>query len=434
MKKLSFLLLILGFIFSSTAFAGVSYSIWSNQSGVQTASHCRLSDMKQSLPPALSKYADQVVEVLDIAPSVQPSMMTAELKGSYMLIATKDGIPQQMTCDEFPNKTYIAFDVYSPSEDKNLWQMGVSTSDLEVFHHSQILSREQMEELFSPDELNEIDEKSTLIADDMEQVICSLSADNNIYSDDLNQAIFSVKSAEQVQAMQSWGTNKKSKIVNGKNISFIKVLFPQLDDNQNIGWVEESLVTPASKCSVDSHRNLMSKAILATESVAATSSGWKFPTVKRPTISYKTGMRAFKSKRSGGKRLHAACDLYRTKGEAAIAINAGKVVRGLYFFYQGTYALEVRHSDGKIARYGEVTGKVASKTKKGSSVIAGQVVGYVGKVNSGCCKPMLHFELYSGKGKGALSQSGNKFQRRSDLINPTSYLTDWEKVQFGVSY
>jgi len=64
----------------------------------------------------------------------------------------------------------------------------------------------------------------------------------------------------------------------------------------------------------------------------------------------------------------------------------------------------------------------------------GQTIGYVGKVNSGCCEPMLHFELYSGKLTGALTQSGTKFQRRKDLVNPSALLTELEKLKFGVAY
>lgn len=91
----------------------------------------------------------------------------------------------------------------------------------------------------------------------------------------------------------------------------------------------------------------------------------------------------------------------------------------------------MRHTGGKVVRYGEVTGKAAPGISLDRTVAPGQVIGYVGKVNSGCCTPMLHFEMYSGAASGALSQGGNKFNRRSDLIDPSSYLTDWEKQKFN---
>jgi murein DD-endopeptidase MepM/ murein hydrolase activator NlpD len=125
--------------------------------------------------------------------------------------------------------------------------------------------------------------------------------------------------------------------------------------------------------------------------------------------------------------LHAACDLYRYKDEAMLSVAPGVVTRGLYYFYQGTYALEVKHDGGFIVRYGEVTGKSPSGTSKGSRLKMGQTLGYIAKVNSNCCNPMLHFELYKGNVTGPLSQSGNRYQRRSDLMNPTDYLLSWMK-------
>ena len=37
-------------------------------------------------------------------------------------------------------------------------------------------------------------------------------------------------------------------------------------------------------------------------------------------------------------------------------------------------------------------------------------------------QPMLHFEMYSGKASGSLGGNGGPYQRRSDLVNPTSWL------------
>ena len=138
----------------------------------------------------------------------------------------------------------------------------------------------------------------------------------------------------------------------------------------------------------------------------------------------------FKARRGGGTRSHAACDLYRYKDEPILSVAPGVVLRGLYYFYQGTYALEVRHSGGFIVRYGELTGKKEIGVSNGKKVKMGQRVGYMGKVNSNCCRPMLHFELFKGTKSGSLSQKGNKFQRRSDLLDPTHYLQKWESGKF----
>ena len=137
-------------------------------------------------------------------------------------------------------------------------------------------------------------------------------------------------------------------------------------------------------------------------------------------------VRAFGSNRDGGARKHAAADLYRSKGDPIKAVTSGTVIRNTYFFYQGTYAIEVKHSGGFVVRYGELTG--SSPTRQNQAVSVGQTVGYMGKTT--CCTPMLHFELYSGKATGPL-KGGGKYQRRSDLLNPTSYLKQWQANSFS---
>ena len=159
-----------------------------------------------------------------------------------------------------------------------------------------------------------------------------------------------------------------------------------------------------------------------------------FPLRERPTHSYLTNPRNFGANRANG-RLHAACDLYRPSvGEVVRAVEGGEIIRGPYLFYQGTYAIEVKHDSGFVARYGEITSKKAPGVEPGAKVARGQMIGYLGKVNSNCCSPMLNFELYSGTATGPLTQDRKPYQRRSDLINPTSSLQAWERQSFGESY
>lgn len=88
-----------------------------------------------------------------------------------------------------------------------------------------------------------------------------------------------------------------------------------------------------------------------------------------------------------------------------------------------------------IARYGEILGSAPKGIAKGKNVVAGQTVGWIGKVNSGCCTPMLHFELYKGTSRGPLSRYRSPpFDRRPDVMDPTELLRKWEKTQFGKSY
>lgn len=98
----------------------------------------------------------------------------------------------------------------------------------------------------------------------------------------------------------------------------------------------------------------------------------------------------------------------------------GEVLKNVYAFYLGTYALEIKHTSF-IARYGEIQ-SAAKGLKKGSKITKGQLIGYVGELR-GLNMSMLHLELYSGNSTGPLTVRGNKpHQRRSDLIDPTSIL------------
>ena len=148
-----------------------------------------------------------------------------------------------------------------------------------------------------------------------------------------------------------------------------------------------------------------------------------FPLAKFPTLSFNDkSMRAFGALRDKGSRKHAACDLYSSVGTTVYAVADGKVM-DYYFFYSGTYALEVKHAKF-VVRYGEVMG-MAKGVSKGSFVKAGQAIARVGKLN--CCPPMLHFEKFSGSVTGPLSNLGNPpYKRRKDLVNPTSDLLTWK--------
>jgi len=158
----------------------------------------------------------------------------------------------------------------------------------------------------------------------------------------------------------------------------------------------------------------------------------EFPTVKKVTHRFNSGMRRFRSGRSGGKRLHAACDLYRYENEEILSVAPGKIIQGVEYFYLGTYSLVIEHSGGFVVRYGEITAKKAKGISLGKTVKMGQRIGYVGQVQANV-RPMLHFELYDGSKTGPLtirSESKNKFQRRKDLMNPTKYLLKWEASSF----
>ncbi|MCI0506527.1 MAG: peptidoglycan DD-metalloendopeptidase family protein [Gammaproteobacteria bacterium] len=164
------------------------------------------------------------------------------------------------------------------------------------------------------------------------------------------------------------------------------------------------------------------KSITVLNQLVANNQALLFPLTFKPSESYKSGMRAFGSDRSGGTRKHAGCDLYAPKGTPIRAIKDGTVIQS-YPFYLGTRALEVNHGD-IIVRYGEIS-HTASGITPGANVKRGQVIAYIGELvfPGGNKMSMLHIEFYKGTLTGPLTVNGAlPYKRRADLVNPTHYL------------
>lgn len=257
----------------------------------------------------------------------------------------------------------------------------------------------------------------------LDQLVCIDSGTLSVRSDNLSQVLFYAGKHERVKVFQGWGDVKKTKVVDGVSYSYVKIQFPERPDGANIGWVADSYIKASSAC--PSYRAEAPRSVDPRAGLSGACC--KFPLGNKPTADFTSGMRAFGSNRDGGARKHAASDLYRSKNDPIKAVTSGTVIRNTYFFYQGTYAIEVKHSGGFVVRYGEITG--SSPTRLNQAVSTGQTVGYMGKTT--CCTPMLHFELFSGKASGPLSGGSTKYQRRSDLLNPTSYLQQWQANSFS---
>ncbi len=163
---------------------------------------------------------------------------------------------------------------------------------------------------------------------------------------------------------------------------------------------------------------------------------------KQRTRTYHSGGRQFNADRDRGSRRHAACDMLADKGTAIRAMADGRIRRGPAKFYSGTYALEVVHDRltgalagrSMIVRYGEILQRTPNGIGPGKRVQQGDVIAYVGRLNSG--SSMLHLEMYEqGDNKDPLTVLGNnKWSRRSDLVDPTSYLDEaptWAEFQKG---
>lgn len=158
--------------------------------------------------------------------------------------------------------------------------------------------------------------------------------------------------------------------------------------------------------------------------------GFSFPLARRPSVDYHTGGRFFGAPRDG--RAHAACDLIAAPGTKVLAIADGTITRGPYAFFQNTYAIEVTHPRGYVARYCEIGGTLPNGLRVGSRVTRGQHIATVIRNNDGTA--MLHFELYKGTATGGLTQGSNTvydfvparaYQRRRDLLNCTYWLDRW---------
>ena len=387
-------------IFAMTTMAPLAKAetqLWSDAHGYTAASLCEVSSQDFVLDPKLNPYVENAFVLAD---------------GSQWQARRVNGNLQSMDClEKGQSKKYVLFDVIN---NKQILTVGVTASETTVFNAP--VQTPAMKASALPAGVE-------VAIGSLDYVVCISGPTLNVRDQSLNKVLFTAAKHSSVKPVQSFGTDRLKKIIDGVTYTFIKAEFPQVNATNKIGWVAENYIVVRAQC----------PGAAAPAVPEAPVAQWTFPTIKRPSLSYKEGMRRFKASRSGG-RLHAACDLYRVINEGAVAIANGTVIRDRYYFYEGTYALEIKHSGGKVARYGEITGKAATGVALNKSVTMGQVIGYIGKVNSGCCTPMLHFELYAGTSTGALSQSGNSYGRRKDLIDPTALLTEWEKLKFGKSY
>jgi murein DD-endopeptidase MepM/ murein hydrolase activator NlpD len=264
-----------------------------------------------------------------------------------------------------------------------------------------------------------------------EEVVCIPSSSLNVRDESLETILFKAVTGEKVKKFQSFDNETKEYVLDGNTYQFVKVEFSSREESdQKVGWVASKFIKQKSKCKYLRDTNSINQVKDIEITGLDDENCCEFPTVKETTHSYTSGMRMFNARRGGGKRTHAACDLYRFKDEPILSVAPGRIARNHYYFYQGTYAIEVVHSGGFVVRYGELSGKKMDGLNHGSKVKMGQQIGYMGKVNSNCCRPMLHFELYKGSKTGPLSRSGNKYRRRSDLMDPTPYLRKWENGKF----
>jgi murein DD-endopeptidase MepM/ murein hydrolase activator NlpD len=264
----------------------------------------------------------------------------------------------------------------------------------------------------------------------LHQVVCTNGSTLNVRAENLEDVVFQAAGGERVLIYQGFEQNIKTHTIDNQEFEFVEVTFPSREsEDRNSGWIASNFIKAESDCPLTQHADII-RGPETTIKNLDDEACCEFPTVERVTHPYTSGMRMFGARRGGGTRSHAAADLYRYRNEPILSVAPGTVVRDVYYFYQGTYALEVVHSGGFVARYGEINRRVPSDVKRGANVTMSQRLGTMGVVNSGCCRPMLHFELYKGDVRGSLSQTRRPFNRRADLMNPTPYLLKWEREKF----
>lgn len=196
----------------------------------------------------------------------------------------------------------------------------------------------------------------------------------------------------------------------------VKVLYTNGDEQDLWAYVQ------SANCSG------WASALYLIEDTPRTDLSFTFPFNGPADADYTTGIRAFGSCRDDCERRHAAADLYGTNRRIVYSIGSGTII-DFSSFYLGTWALVVDHGQF-IVRYGELDDQLVSGLSNGSRISRGQPIGYIGKM-AGLSQSMLHFERYTGESRGPLTVRSNPpFQRRDDLVNPTSDLLLWKYPRF----
>lgn len=420
---------------------------------------------------ALQDIGNFVIEVRDVPAILKTTKAPFEAKKTYWQTTMEKDEYTILTCTEGPlTMEYVVFDVYNSTNVHPIAQVGVRFDQMEIFRTINVYTPDEANQAVSPGD--PIDPNAPpansgnggssttpptqppmtppgttpgtpgttqpgdggttqppISNGKLEYIICTDDSDVDVLDPTLKKILFQADQFETVIPTQSWNEKQKSDL--------IEVQFPNRSEGAKSGWISRSLVQLRGDCLElrnDSGSGDDNNDVDMTGVVLNTTDCCKFPTIKRASQSYAEGTPRFRARRSRGHRLHAGCDLYRKRGEDAVAVASGIVIRGLYYFYQGVFAIEIRHPKF-VARYGEIIGTPTPGVSKGRIVKAGQVIGRIGKVNSGCCTPMLHFEMYKGSTVGSLTRYRRPpYDRRSDLMDPTPLLRHWEKAQFGISY
>lgn len=258
-----------------------------------------------------------------------------------------------------------------------------------------------------------------------QNVVCTKADPLKIYDESFKNVVYRIQRFQSIKVFQDWDGKNQEKMHN--SIRMYKVQATNAQGLVINGWAAANLIKTPAECPGYTLIGSPTGETLIEGSTIVVDNNeglYRFPTEQKPKLEYTkgSGQRFFGANRSGRK--HAACDLFRPKGEKVFAVANG-VVLSKYYFYSGTYAIEVKHDGGPVVRYGEVASRSVAGAKVGDRVLKGQHIGYIDHLT------MLHFEMYKGTKTGPLTVRGNNaFQRRSDLMDPTANLKKWEQETF----
>jgi murein DD-endopeptidase MepM/ murein hydrolase activator NlpD len=111
----------------------------------------------------------------------------------------------------------------------------------------------------------------------------------------------------------------------------------------------------------------------------------------------------------GYSRMHKGVDLGAPSGAPIVAVTDGIVAFAGWHGGHGNY-VQIRHGTSMGTGYAHMS---RIKVKRGQTVTAGQVIGYVGStgISTG---PHLHFEVF--KNNVAVNPAGVKFVQAAQLV------------------
>ena len=258
-----------------------------------------------------------------------------------------------------------------------------------------------------------------------QNIVCTRSDPLRIYDDSMQTVIYNIQRFQAIRIFQTWDGDREER--QSGRTTYIKVLAHNARGQEFVGWAAATYIKRPEDCPAfglvgsPSGETLIEGSTIVVDN---TTGNFRFPTEQKPSSDYTHGAggRYFGASRSDRK--HAACDLLRPNGEKVFAVSGGTVLQR-YRFYEGTDAIEVKHDSGHVMRYGEVSTRTVGHSGNGARVVKGQHIGYISNL------AMLHFEMYSGSGSGPLTVRGrDEYSRRSDLIDPTNFLKQWEDLTF----